>query len=232
MVWGTAVNGQYVRINWDKPPVVLLSPRVTRTSVIGYSDVSLQAVCEAYDITPAGFRVRNETRILESQGLTYLGNLSVVEPNAVQIITTPPNISSAILHITAYLGAIIIFMPIVGRITLEFSYRPVGTTLWSLSGRVALTSFMQEVTATHSITGLPIGQYEIKVTRIGFQAKSPVDSDDAFSPALPNSGGALSGNYCRLTTAQYNGGGVLANLGTVDFIALETDGVSYYTIED
>jgi len=62
-VSGTANHGQYVRFTnvWDKTPSVVVVPNILQTNVSSYNSYDVQIVCNAIDITTAGFTVQAYT---------------------------------------------------------------------------------------------------------------------------------------------------------------------------
>lgn len=203
-VQGTAPSGKYVRLNWDKIPFILLSPKNVQTMVTGYTNSNIQIVCEPYDVTEDGFRVRMETRILDGVGGGVI-DLSLSSDGASAISPATPQAS-----IDLY--ATVEFTADEGHITFEFYYKVVGATDWVSCGSKYFGDLcLGTTTYTHTLgIGLTPASYEIKVVR--------VSSNRITS--------------CLFKSYSVNGGGVIGSSGDVNFLAMESDGNSYYTIED
>ena len=99
-----------------------------------------------------------------------------------------------------------------GTITLNFYYRLVGETEWRVGGSKTFTNQYGVLSHTQTLaTGETPGQYQIKVVRA-------------------SSSGTV--NSAKFKSYAVNGGGVIASTGEVSFLAIESDGNSFYTVEN
>lgn len=99
-----------------------------------------------------------------------------------------------------------------GTITLNFYYRLVGAATWTTAGSKVFSSQYGVLSHTQTVaTGLTPGQYQIKVVR-------------------SSSSGVV--NSAKFKSYSVNGGGVIASTGEVSFLAIESDGNSFYTVEN
>ena len=233
MVQGSARNGQYVRLNWDKNPFILLGPRSIQTTVPGYDNTSLRFIVEPYEVSSAGFRVRAVTAILSGNGhIAYdgIGTANMLgsfdshgrpagDGVAIlsKIVSTSINTTSLYITYSLHLGysyeeqissSAYSNRLASGSCTLKIEYKASSSNTW-------ITFLQQNYSGTNTY---PCYDYTIGVNLI------PNVYDLRIS--------MLNANSSRVSgTISFSGGGVIINDNEVSFLAMESDGNSYFSIE-
>ena len=303
-VQGTARSGQYVRLNWTKTPFVILSPKTCQTMVSGYTNSNIQVVCQPTNVTPAGFNIQMETRVLDGTGGQAVPNPSLSGAGSYVVSQDTPNASKDLYAtVNCDLGYIEyppptptnpdhlnLFNPSSEKIfkgsnyvyryqyysdsnnylsgTREYTDVEVNPWKHTINNSTSHThiikvideSTLSDVTwktlthahqiinplITHNGTAVFHFYYSLKnsgvwqdggietLTGYGSQTKTHTLCSNT-TPGIYNIKVVLESaslvNSAQFYSWSVNGGGVIANTGEVNFMAIESDGNSYYTLE-
>lgn len=219
IVSGVCPSGKYVRLNFDKMPIILLSPQNVQTVVIEYPNSDIKMICEPYDVSQAGFRVRLQTKIMDASGCSNVGK-SINSPGSEAISFATPSITTDLQAAvqSSFFGS----SKNTRYATFYFYYKLSNDNTWTYANSLTLNYPPGDSGGVSGIqtvaTGLNPGSYQVKVVLYS-------ESDD-------NPFGFSASNHSFHYLNYSSSIGVIDSSGAVNFIAIESDGNNYYTIED